>query len=64
MSSQDVLMEAMARVVTEGTGASAGHDWLADQYPTDHVERTPDGAAELLPQVLECSAAARDNVSD
>ena len=31
-----------------------GHDWLADQYPTDHVERTPDGAMTItLPVAAE-----------
>jgi proteasome accessory factor C len=31
-----------------------GHDWLADQYPTDHVERAPDGAMTItLPVAAE-----------
>ena len=31
-----------------------GHDWLADQYPTDHVERDPDGAMTItLPVAAE-----------
>lgn len=43
--------DGLPRVVLH---VAPGHDWLADQYPTDHVERLPDGAMTItLPVAAE-----------
>ncbi len=43
--------DGLPRVVLD---VDPGHDWLADQYPTDHVERADDGAMTItLPVAAE-----------